>query len=231
MRARGGVADGAAGEAAAGQRLRRRGRLSRGYGGRGAAPRGVAAALRRYDSLQSSAHLHGLRRIDVRDVHCCHAGEVSQAARRASSGSDDHFTGLLLHCFKYHMASATRRSGGLTSACCRTDFDARGDAIMWVTPGATSGHGSGPALQAAIGKLQELQFDLAHLLRLRKREAEYQVRSCNLISCHTVTQTFVCCDVSHVQPNYVTIARGFLCAVGGVCAGWLAVCAPPRRAP
>jgi hypothetical protein len=47
---------------------------------------------------------------------------------------------------------------------------------MWVTPGAAAGPGSGPALQAAVRKLQGLQTDLAQLLRLRKREAEYQAR-------------------------------------------------------
>ena len=47
---------------------------------------------------------------------------------------------------------------------------------MWVTPGSASGHGSSPAVQDAVRKLQDLQVDLAQLLRLRKREAEYQAR-------------------------------------------------------
>ena len=66
--------------------------------------------------------------------------------------------------------------GTMTSAIHCADYEARGDAIMWVTPGPTSGHGSGPALQAVILKLQDLQLELAQLLRLRKRVAEYQAR-------------------------------------------------------
>ena len=60
----------------------------------------------------------------------------------------------------------------------RADYNARGDAIMWVTPGAAAGPSSGAALQAAVRTLHDLQSDLAHLLRLRKREAEYQARPC-----------------------------------------------------
>ncbi len=122
---------------------------------------------------------------------------------------------------------------GLTSALHRADFDARGDAIMWVTPGTATGHGSGAALQAAIRKLQGLQVDLAQLLRLRKREAEYQARCRTIVSCPIVTWWVVCCEAScasiasyaHVQARDLAILR-YACVVGGVRAGRLSIRTP-----
>ena len=131
------------------------------------------------------------------------------------------------------------------------DFDARGDAIMWVTPGATSGHGSGPALQAAIRKLQDLQADLAQLLRLRKREAEYQAsvapslswlanRWCLMPSCGDQVQSKNGTRNSRFslyngrcfcwRQRLLALTCKSFPAAGGVQARWRAVRPPPRRA-
>ena len=47
---------------------------------------------------------------------------------------------------------------------------------MWLHPGQRSTAGACPGLDAAVKQLQALQDELAQLLTLRRRTAEYQVR-------------------------------------------------------
>lgn len=46
---------------------------------------------------------------------------------------------------------------------------------MWIHPEQRPTAGACPGLDAAIKQLQELQTELAQLLSLRRRTAEYQV--------------------------------------------------------